>query len=59
MILPRHVIAWKASVPDAFADFEERAALVADGCKLPQRSEAAERLAEKHVRNDWLRKGDR
>jgi hypothetical protein len=45
--LPDSTLAWPA---DALEDLWERSALVADGCKLPQRCEEADRRAEEIVR---------
>jgi hypothetical protein len=50
MKLPPSTMAWPE---DALEDLEERAALVADGCKLPQRCEEADRRAEAIVRAKW------
>jgi hypothetical protein len=52
--LPASTLAW---TPEQIEDWEERSALVADGCKLPQRCEEADRRAEAIVRRRWEREG--
>jgi hypothetical protein len=48
--LAARVVHWP---PDAREEFEERAALVADGCKVSR--EESERRAEAIVRANWIR----
>jgi hypothetical protein len=50
VILPASVMAWPEA---ALEDLEERSALIADGCRLPQRCEEADRRAEAIVRAKW------
>jgi hypothetical protein len=52
VILPKSILAWS---PEQIEDWEERSALIADGCKLPQRCERADREAEECVRRRWER----
>jgi hypothetical protein len=52
--LPLSTMAWS---PEQIEEWEERAALIADGCKLPQRCERADREAEECVRRRWEREG--
>jgi hypothetical protein len=54
MKLPPSTMAWPE---DALEDLEERAALISDGCRLPQRCEEADRRAEEIVRRRWEREG--
>jgi hypothetical protein len=52
VILPKSILAWS---PEQIEEWEERSALIADGCKLPQRCERADREAEECVRRRWAR----
>jgi hypothetical protein len=52
--LPPSLAGWTLAQRE---EFEERAALIADGCKLPQRCEEAERRAEAIVRERWAKMG--
>jgi hypothetical protein len=52
VILPASILAW---TPEQLEELDERAALVADGCRLPQRCEEADRRAEEVVRARWER----
>jgi hypothetical protein len=54
VILPRSVMAWPEA---AIEELEEKSAIIAADCRLPQRCERADREAEECVRRRWEREG--
>jgi hypothetical protein len=54
VILPKSILAW---TPEQIEELDEKSAIIAADCRLPQRCEEADRRAEAIVRAKWEREG--